>query len=194
MRSILEKRLKWVEGIKWRLQKIENITAEDLKFSPHANVFGKCYVCGTSIVEHWFLEPNPEDKLRFEEKKKSHWAYRLYGDLRMPFLITGNKCGPALLEGEEKLKAKKLHREIQRQKRYARNLEKFKDIVKICEEMLRLSDIDKTGSGSYYKSDKERLEKIIYKCKVGSFNDYWLGKLNWIRRRHDLPEIERKVK
>jgi len=194
MSGILEKRLKWVEDIKWRLIKIENIRPSDLKSSPHANAFGKCYVCGTFIVEHWFLEPIPEDRVKFEEKKKSHWAYRLYGDLHMPFLIAGNVCAPALLEGEEKLKGEKLHREIQKQKRYARNIKKFKNVIKACEEMLKLPNIDKTGRSDYYKSDKERLETIIYKCKVGSFNDYWLGKLNWIRERHGLPRIEMEVK
>jgi len=184
MSSITEKRLKWLEGIRYTVHVVEEITPEQASkaMGELGNLpFNHCHICGAFIIEHWFLKPNNETL--FEERARGLRTFK------MPFLIAGSECAPALLSGEELLKAEALRNKLQREKRYKRNLEKFKEIVQMCEELLALPNIDKTGAGAYFKSDKERVQNLIEKCKTGSFSSYHLGKLNWIRKRHGLSEI-----
>lgn len=178
---ILRLRFNWVEDIEWILDKIEEISIPEDQFFPRRHLFNHCYVCGAFIIEHWFLVPRSEkDRKYFEEKKKDlHFS-------EVPFLICGNKCAPALLNDADLIKGEYIRREIQRQKRYDRNLKKYKKIVDICKCMMN----ELPDKNIYGQKAHKRLENIIYKCKVGSFSKYWLDKLNWIRKEYDLKDIE----
>jgi len=198
--KILQLRINWVEGVEYKVDKVEMIepvSPERRLLNPNTELLNKCWICGHFIIEHWFLSPTEESKENFQKIIKNHNFFSQQGITDT--LICGNVCIQSILKGEEKLKAEQMKRKLEKEKQHKRNLKKWKPLIDECNSMKEIPAIKNGSEYNTYNTDKQKIDEIIYKCRVGTMNnaesrDYWLSVLNEIRKKHKLLELPESLR